>query len=97
MQITPQQFAQRVGQYATQWTATASGAQATFDTGSFAQGVKLVTKIGELADAADHHPDVELTYPSVTVHLVTHDDGDVLTDKDADLAAKISQVAGALD
>ena len=49
------------------------GACAYFRTGSFAAGVELVDEIGRLADAADHHPDVDLRYAGVTVRLITHD------------------------
>src|SRR5699024_8848027 len=35
--------------------------RATFDTGSFAVGLDLVGRIGALAEAANHHPDVTLT------------------------------------
>ncbi len=40
-----------------------------FRTGSFAAGVALVNAIGRLADAADHHPDVDLRHEGVTVRL----------------------------
>jgi 4a-hydroxytetrahydrobiopterin dehydratase len=39
-----------------------AGACAYFKTGSFRVGVALVNAIGELADAANHHPDVDLRY-----------------------------------
>lgn len=79
-----------------EWRVGDSGATATFATGSFARGVELVNEIGRLAEAANHHPDIELTYPSVTVRLITHDEGDAVTDKDASLAAQISAAAARL-
>lgn len=79
-----------------EWRVGDSGATATFATGSFARGVELVNEIGRLAEAANHHPDIELTYPSVTVRLITHDEGDAVTDKDASLAARISDAAARL-
>ncbi len=44
-----------------------------FRTQSFAKGVSLVDAIGALADAANHHPDVDLRYGGLTVRLWTHD------------------------
>lgn len=79
------------------WYVESPGIAATFATGSFARGVELVNAIGELAEAANHHPDVELTYPHVVVHLVTHDEGATVTSKDTALAAEISKAAQALD
>jgi 4a-hydroxytetrahydrobiopterin dehydratase len=66
-----------------------------FRTKSFATGVRLVTAIGELADAVNHHPDVDLRYGSVTVRVITHDI-DALSQKDVDLAQKISSAAARL-
>ncbi len=92
--LTTEEFQARDG--VTEWQVGDSGATATFTTGSFARGVDFVNEIGRLADAANHHPDIELTYPSVTVRLVTHDEGDAVTDEDAALAAQISAAASRL-
>lgn len=74
------------------WRAEGEHAQAVYRTGSFGAGIALVNRIGVLADAANHHPDVDLRYPSVTVTLTTHDAGG-LTVKDVALAREISDVA----
>jgi 4a-hydroxytetrahydrobiopterin dehydratase len=78
------------------WRVVAGGACAHFRTGSFAAGVELVDAIGELADAADHHPDVDLRYAGVTVRLVSHDVGG-LSERDVALARQISAAARELD
>jgi 4a-hydroxytetrahydrobiopterin dehydratase len=54
----------------------------------FLAGLAFTTKVAVLAEKANHHPDVLLTFPSVTITLTTHDAGG-LTEKDFDLAAKI--------
>lgn len=46
--------------------------------------------IAFLAEAADHHPELILNYPSVEVHLETHSAGGI-TDKDFELARKIEE------
>lgn len=69
-----------------------NGACTYFRTGSFETGLALVTKIGELADAANHHPDVDLRYPGVTVRLRSHD-VDGLSSRDVELARQISAAA----
>ena len=65
-------------------------------TGSFSAGLEFVNRIGDLAEEANHHPDVELTYPQVTIALTTHDAGG-LTAADIDLARQISAVANLLE
>ena len=65
---------------------------ARFKTGSFTKGLELVTRITEVAEAANHHPDVVLTYPQVDVDLISHDVGGV-TSRDVELAREISAIA----
>jgi 4a-hydroxytetrahydrobiopterin dehydratase len=68
---------------------------ARFKTGSFVKGLELVTRITEVAEEANHHPDVVLTYPQVDVDLTSHDVGGV-TSRDLELARKISAIAAGL-
>jgi 4a-hydroxytetrahydrobiopterin dehydratase len=68
---------------------------ARFKTGSFVDGLELVTRITEAAEAANHHPDIVLTYPQVDVDLSSHDVGGV-TSRDLDLARQISAIAAEL-
>jgi 4a-hydroxytetrahydrobiopterin dehydratase len=88
--ITPRQFHEAPG--IEDWRAVFEGACAHFRTKSFAVGVALVDEIGRLADAANHHPDVDLRYAGVTVRLVTHD-VDGLSEHDVALAQQISAAA----
>jgi len=88
--ISPREFHQAGG--VDDWRVVFAGATAYFKTGSFRVGVALVTAICELADAANHHPDVDLRYPGVTVRLVTHEVGG-LSARDVELARQISAAA----
>ena len=65
---------------------------ARFLTGDFATGLDLIGSIGTAAEEAEHHPDITLTYPHVDIRLTSHDTGDV-TERDLDLAARISELA----
>ena len=88
--ITPRQFSEAAG--VEDWRALFSGVCAHFRTGSFAVGVALVDAIGSLADATDHHPDVDLRYSGVTVRLRTHE-VEGLSERDVELARRISEAA----
>lgn len=92
--ITARQFHEATG--VDDWRVVFAGACTYFQTGSFATGVALVDAIGRLADAADHHPDVDLRYPGVTVRLTTHE-VDGLSERDVELARQISAAARDLD
>lgn len=93
-QLTSRQFQDAAG--IEDWRVLAHGASAHFRTGSFAAGVALVDAIGTLAEAANHHPDIDLRYAGVTVRLLTHDLGG-LSDLDLALALQISAVARELE
>jgi 4a-hydroxytetrahydrobiopterin dehydratase len=86
--ITPQRF------HEVDWRVVRNDACGHFRTGSFAAGVALVDAIGRIADAADHHPDVDLRADSVTVRLRT-DDG-TLGEREVALARQISAAARGL-
>ena len=56
---------------------------------------RLVNAIGEAAQAADHHPDVTLTFAAAIVSLSSHD-ANGITDRDLDLARRISSCSAEL-
>jgi 4a-hydroxytetrahydrobiopterin dehydratase len=59
---------------------------------SFAAALGFVVSVGALAEAADHHPDIDLRWRTVTLVLSTHEVGG-LTERDLDLAALIATLA----
>ncbi|MFV0534139.1 MAG: 4a-hydroxytetrahydrobiopterin dehydratase [Cumulibacter sp.] len=76
------------------WRYLACELHARFRTGDFVTGAELVADITVVAQAANHHPDLSLSYPYLDVRLMSHDVGAV-TERDLDLAAQISQIAAA--
>ena len=79
----------------TDWHLDSGQIKARFRTGKFAAGLDLVNRIGAAAEAADHHPDITLTYPEVVVAMNSHD-VDGITSRDIDLAREISRFAAEL-
>jgi 4a-hydroxytetrahydrobiopterin dehydratase len=59
----------------------------TFSFKDFRASLAFVNRVGELAESAGHHPDIDIRYNKVRLALVTHDAGG-LTKNDFDLAAK---------
>ena len=88
--LTPRQFHDTAG--LEDWRVVFEGACAHFRTGSFAAGIALVNAIGTLADAANHHADVDLRDNGVTVRLRTDPMGG-LGELDVALAGQISAAA----
>lgn len=54
----------------------------------FKQAMAFVNRVAELAERANHHPDIEIKYNRVELSLSTHSEGG-LTDKDFALAEQI--------
>ncbi len=54
----------------------------------FMNSIEFVNRVAEMAEAADHHPDIHINYTRVTMVCTTHSEGGV-TDKDVKLAANI--------
>jgi 4a-hydroxytetrahydrobiopterin dehydratase len=70
------------------WERRGDEIRRTFSFGDFAGSLAFVNRVGELAEAMDHHPDIDVRYSKVTLALTTHDAGG-LTANDFDLAEKI--------
>lgn len=58
---------------------------------SFAGGIRLVDEVAAIADAMDHHPDIDIRWTTVTFRLSTHSAGG-LTDNDVRLGAEIDRL-----
>jgi len=59
-----------------------------FRLGSFRAAIDLIVRVADLADAADHHPELTNVYDRVSVRLSTHEAGGI-TRRDLELAASI--------
>lgn len=64
-----------------------------FEFGDFKASMAFVNKVADLAEAADHHPDIMISYDKVAISMCTHDADNQITDKDIELAKKISAFA----
>jgi 4a-hydroxytetrahydrobiopterin dehydratase len=58
---------------------------------TFRDAVDLVNRVADAAEAADHHPDIEIVWRRVTFRLTTKASGG-LTEKDLSMAAEIDQL-----
>lgn len=59
-----------------------------FQFADFKSAMAFVNKVAEAAEAADHHPDIKISYNKVKMSLSTHSEGGI-TDKDFALAESI--------
>jgi 4a-hydroxytetrahydrobiopterin dehydratase len=59
---------------------------------NFIHAMEFVNQVAEKAEAAGHHPDIDIRYNKVRLALSSHDDGG-LTQRDFDLASSIDVLA----
>jgi 4a-hydroxytetrahydrobiopterin dehydratase len=57
----------------------------------FRQAIEFVDRLADLAESADHHPDIAISYKRVTVRWTTHSAGGI-TDRDRELAARTDEL-----
>lgn len=74
------------------WIEKDGAIQRTYATDGWPTTLMLVNAIGFIAEAADHHPDLAVSWGSVTVRLNTHSAGGI-TDKDLELARAVESQA----
>nr|NTU81041.1 4a-hydroxytetrahydrobiopterin dehydratase [Chloroflexales bacterium] len=75
------------------WSRRGDAIVKTYKLPGFPSAVAFVTHVGFLAEAAGHHPDIDIRYNRVTLALTSHDAGG-LTAKDFDLAAAADEAMG---
>lgn len=63
----------------------------TFTFPDFSEALAFVNRVGNIAEAENHHPDIALSWGKVAITLQTHVIGG-LSDNDFILAAKINQI-----
>jgi len=70
------------------WSRKGDVITKTFQFRDFLTGINFVSAVAKAADAADHHPDIDIRYTKVICTLSTHSAGGI-TQKDLDMARKI--------
>ena len=72
------------------WQSKDNAINKLFRFKEFMDGIRFVNRVAEMAEAADHHPDILINYTRVTFTCSTHTDGGV-TEKDTKLAEQIER------
>ena len=70
------------------WELAFNEIKKTYVFGDFAEALVFVNRVGELAEEADHHPDILIKFNRVTLELSTHSAGGI-TELDFSLAGLI--------
>jgi len=73
------------------WSEVEGALERTFTFPDFREALGFVNRVGELAEAENHHPDIAVHYNRVTLRWWTHTAGGI-TDRDVELAAKTGEL-----
>lgn len=74
------------------WARRGNALTKTFRAGTFPAGITFVTRVADVAESMDHHPDIDIRHTRVTFTLSTHDAGGI-TANDLKLAREIERLA----
>ena len=72
------------------WSRKGDVLTRTYQFRNFAQSMEFVNRVADLAESANHHPDIDIRYSKVTLTLSTHDAGGI-TANDVNLARMIDR------
>ena len=75
-----------------EWSRDGDTLRARYDAPDFLAGIRLVQEVALLAEAMDHHPDIDVRWRTVSFALSTHSEGG-LTQLDVELAHELAQEA----
>ncbi len=74
-----------------EWKLEGGMIRRTYEAPTFLKGIDFVQRVAQAAEAADHHPDIDIRWRKVTLGLSTHDAGG-LTFRDPKLAAEADRL-----
>lgn len=74
-----------------EWSLDGSSITRTVELPTFPTAIQFVSRVATAAEAAGHHPDIDIRWRKLTFTLSTHSEGG-LTSKDVDLAREIEKL-----
>jgi 4a-hydroxytetrahydrobiopterin dehydratase len=75
------------------WEVRDGALEKSFGNGDFAGSMAFLNRVADAANEADHHPDVAISWDTVTLRWVTHSQGGI-TDSDVAMARRSDELAG---
>jgi 4a-hydroxytetrahydrobiopterin dehydratase len=77
------------------WTRRGDELVLIHEAADFPSAIRLVDEVAVLAEEADHHPDIDIRWRTVTFALCTHSEGSRITELDVSVAAQINALIAA--
>jgi 4a-hydroxytetrahydrobiopterin dehydratase len=74
------------------WKEENNSLKKSFKFKNFSEAFAFMTRVAMIAEKMNHHPDWRNVYNTVEISLSTHDAGDLVTEKDRELAEAIDKL-----
>ena len=74
------------------WKEENNSLNRTFEFKNFSEAFAFMTRVAMLTEQQNHHPNWSNVWNKVNIQLTTHDKGNVVTEKDRNLAAAIDSI-----
>lgn len=74
------------------WNERDGALHREYEFADFSEAFAFMTRVALLAEKAGHHPDWSNSWNKVCISLTSHDQGNVVTDADRELAAAIGRL-----
>ena len=74
------------------WSCNGKVLERWFEFNEFREALNFVNRVGELAEAMDHHPEIDIRYRRVRLELTTHSAGGI-TELDLEFSKNLSERA----
>ena len=75
------------------WRANGKAIERNFEFKDFKDAMAFANRVAMIAEEANHHPDIEISYNTLKLSLISHDSGG-LTSRDVKMAARLNEIAG---
>jgi 4a-hydroxytetrahydrobiopterin dehydratase len=82
-------------EYPEGWNEVRGALQRGFRFANFREAIAFVNRLADLAEGANHHPDIAISWNAVTVRWWTHTKH-AITERDIELATRTNDVAQTL-
>jgi 4a-hydroxytetrahydrobiopterin dehydratase len=89
--LSDEEVEQRLGELDDDWARKDDTIERTFKFDDFKGSIDFITRITPVAEDMNHHPDLSVSWNTVTVSLSTHSEGGI-TENDFELAGKIDEL-----
>ncbi len=78
------------------WSLEKGALSCTFELATFPKAIEFVGKVAAIAEAANHHPDIDIRWRKITLAFITHDAGNAITRLDTRLARECQIIAATM-